>query len=141
MRVKLNNAKAYDRAGTGDHSLFSNEHCCICGKKIEEPEFWLLLTRAVDGTQEFAISNPSEATKEERRDCLWLAPIGSDCLKRNPHLEDLLIRWPFTAMPHPHPIEIQCPACLYTPCRCTEINCIEGSRGPARANAGKHFVR
>lgn len=90
-RIKLPNTRAYDRAGTGDHSLFSDKHCCICGKSVTDPQDWLLLSRASDGTFEFAILHPTDATAQERETSLWVAPIGSDCLRKNTALKPFVI--------------------------------------------------
>jgi hypothetical protein len=87
VRLKLPNSRAYDRAGTGGHSLFSTEHCCICGAKVDASAEWLLLARADDGKCEYAISHPSECTPEEIQSSLWVAPIGPGCLRRNPELQ------------------------------------------------------
>jgi hypothetical protein len=85
MRIVLPNAKAYD--SVGKHSLFSAEHCCICGRPMGLKSEWLLLTRAEDGSREYAIDHPNEATPDERRHSLWVAPIGLECLRQHPELE------------------------------------------------------
>lgn len=96
MRVILPNSRAYDRAGTGNHSLFSNMHCCICGRgivSISERKWshFLLLVRAADGRCEYAISHPAEATEIEWSHGAWIAPIGPDCLAKYPDLRRLVV--------------------------------------------------
>lgn len=88
-RIVLPNTRAYDAAGTGDHSLFSREHCCICGRPAKGDN-WLLLARAPDGTREFAISSTVGLSDEERRS-VWIAPIGPDCLRQHPELRFALL--------------------------------------------------
>lgn len=90
-RIKLPNTRAYDRAGTGDHSLFSDKHCCVCGKPVSDPQDWLLLSRRDDGTFEFAILHPTDATADERQMALWVAPVGADCLRKNSELKPFVI--------------------------------------------------
>src|SRR5579863_6634506 len=89
MRLILPNTKAYDAAGK-NHSLFSNEHCCICGRSITKNSEWFLLTRAEDGSCEYVIHHPNDATPDERRHNLWLAPVGNDCLRKHPELKPFL---------------------------------------------------
>jgi hypothetical protein len=84
MKTILPNERAYDKVG--DHSLFSAEHCCICGRPTLPDNEWLLLTRAADGACEFAISYPSDASADEIRSGLWVAPIGSECMLKHPEL-------------------------------------------------------
>lgn len=102
-RIKLPNTRAYDRAGTGDHSLFSDKHCCVCGKSVSDPQNWLLLSRAEDGTFEFAILHPTDASAAEREASLWVAPIGSDCLRKNSALKPFVISRAAT-IPSPTPV-------------------------------------
>lgn len=91
-RTVLPNLKAYDAAGKGTHSLFSAEHCCVCGLKVEEHCEWLLLTRAVDGGVEYAISHPLDARPAERKLNLWVAPIGRSCLRKYKSLRHAVLR-------------------------------------------------
>jgi hypothetical protein len=91
-RITLPNLRAYGRAGVGDHSLFSQKHCCICGKEIASETDWLLLARAADGSFEFAILHPNDATLDERQAGLWVAPIGPDCLRKNSVLKEFVFR-------------------------------------------------
>ena len=92
MRVVLDNSKAYDRATKGSSfSLFSVDHCCVCGKPTNKGTEWLLLTRAEDGACEYAISHPDEASKKEIQAGLWLAPIGPQCLKEHPELQHAIV--------------------------------------------------
>jgi hypothetical protein len=92
VKTVLSNGKAYDRASTGpSFSLFSPEHCCVCGKETRKGSEWLLLTRDVSGSQEYAISHPSDATIEEIRSSLWVAPIGPDCLRKHPELRHAML--------------------------------------------------
>jgi hypothetical protein len=91
MKTLLPNTRAYDAAGSGDHSLFSPEHCCVCGKPIGLHSTWLLLTRAADGACEYAISRPDDATVDEIKSGMWLAPIGPDCLRKHPELKHAVL--------------------------------------------------
>jgi len=79
----------------GPHSLFSYEHCCICGKKTKAATgtHWLILFRDDAGSAEYAIPDPSVLSAEElsRHVSIWVAPIGSDCLRRNPALRPYLL--------------------------------------------------
>jgi len=96
-RIKLPNDKAYDRASArgreSGYSLFSEKHCCVCGKEIKFRAWtdWLLLSRADDGSFEFAILHPNDATAKEREAGLWVAPIGPDCLRRHPELAPFVL--------------------------------------------------
>jgi hypothetical protein len=100
VKIELPNSLAYEKAGNGDHSLYSPEHCCVCGRKLinlhinigsSSAVAWLLLTRATDGSREYAISGPQIATHEELQSGLWIAPIGPDCLRKHPELHSALI--------------------------------------------------
>lgn len=99
MRVVLPNAHAYVKAAAaaGGYTLFSTEHCCVCGARImnigntEKPRKWLLLARASDGSEEYAVAHPNDTTPEERRAGLWVAPIGGNCLRKNPQLNFAVI--------------------------------------------------
>lgn len=86
-KIKLPNERAYDEAGKGDHSLFSTEHCCVCGRPAKGDN-WLLLSRAADGSREFAIASPLHA--EEKRS-VWIAPVGPECLRQHPELRFALL--------------------------------------------------
>lgn len=104
-RIVLPNTRAYDKAGKGHYSLFSRDHCCVCGKYItlENVTADLLLTSAIDGSREFAILHPSDATREERLANLWVAPIGSDCLRKHPELKPFVIGAEGAAVQPPAP--------------------------------------
>lgn len=94
MRTTLPNGAAYDRASKGpSFTLFSSEHCCVCGKGISDlpNACWLLLIRATDGKEEYAISSPKDATVDELKGSIWVAPIGPDCLRKHPELHHALI--------------------------------------------------
>lgn len=93
-KVKVPNLRAFDRAAKGDFSLFSERHCCVCGKEIKDTAEadWILLTRAEDGAFESAILHPSDATDGERKAGLWVAPIGADCLRKNLTLKPFALR-------------------------------------------------
>jgi hypothetical protein len=93
----LPNGKAYDAAtGGAAFSLFSPLHCCVCGKPVgnareSRAKDWLLLTRAEDGRCEYVIGSIQDASLEEIKAGLWIAPIGPDCLKQHPELEHGLL--------------------------------------------------
>jgi hypothetical protein len=97
MKLRLPNESAYQRSqsrgaqGSG-YSLFSAQHCCICGEAIRRTAEWLLLTRELDGSVEYAITHPEDAPPAMRVHNLWVAPIGPDCLRKHPELEPLLLR-------------------------------------------------
>lgn len=91
MRTTLPNEKAYNRLGRAGISLFSADYCCICGQKTDVESEWLLLIREEHGREEYAISHPSDATLEEIRCALWVAPIGPDCLRRHPELRHAVL--------------------------------------------------
>lgn len=57
-------------------------------KKTDKGAEWLLLTRAEDGSIEYAISHPDEATPDERKHNLWVAPTGPECLKKHPEVKE-----------------------------------------------------
>lgn len=91
-KLRLPNERAYERAGTGKHSLFSQEHCCICGKSVGLKTEWLLATRETDGGFESAIHHPEDANPSERHGHdIWVAPIGSDCLRRHPEFKTFVL--------------------------------------------------
>jgi hypothetical protein len=78
------------------HSIFSPLHCCVCGKALGDAKErrarnWLLLCRAEDGVCEYAIGHVLDASLEEIKAGLWVAPIGSDCLEKYPELEHALL--------------------------------------------------
>lgn len=91
MKIVLKNLKAYDAAGKGDHSLYSCDHCCVCGKQVVATVEWLLCVREITGACEYAIKHPDDATSDERRNGMWVAPIGRDCLKKFPQLKMLVL--------------------------------------------------
>lgn len=92
QRITLPNGRAYDVAGKGKQSLFSTEHCCVCGRPAKGDN-WLLLFRAEDGSREFAIGSTVGLTVDERRS-VWIAPIGPECLRKHPELAFALIATP-----------------------------------------------
>lgn len=91
MRTILPNEAALDRKDRQNFSLYSPMFCCVCGRKCHNSENWLLLTREETGLCEYAISHPLDATEKERDLALWVAPIGSDCLRKHPELKHAVI--------------------------------------------------
>jgi hypothetical protein len=95
VKIRLPNERAYDRADqagrSSGYTLFSSAHCCVCGARIVRRAEWLLLTRELDGSQEYAISHPEDVPAEMREHNLWVAPIGADCLRQHPELQPLTI--------------------------------------------------
>jgi hypothetical protein len=92
MKTILPNDKAYDKRSKEGYSLFSDRHCCICGKEVKNESKWLLLARKFDGTYEYAISEARDADFEDlKANGLWIAPIGLNCLRKYPELKHAII--------------------------------------------------
>jgi hypothetical protein len=98
LRVLLDNGRAYDRAGKGEFSLFSTKHCAICGLEADGAgSAWIIVTRATDGSAEYAIAHPADAFVEDGdgpkpRKNAYLKPVGATCLVRHPELAPFVLR-------------------------------------------------
>jgi hypothetical protein len=94
VKIKLPNERAYDRLAKHDFSLFSQKHCCICGKPVNARTDWLLATRELDGGFESAIHHPDDAPlcdSPNKMPDLYVTPIGPDCLRRHPELRTFVL--------------------------------------------------
>lgn len=84
------------RGQIGISSLHSQSECCCCGKEMKDAlnADWLMLGRGEQGDIH-VVMNPRDSKQlgsfADGVPDLWLAPIGSDCLRKHPEYRPYVI--------------------------------------------------
>jgi len=84
-RVVLWQAKSWDRA-IRDHSAYSDQHCCFCGRETKPDAVRLRVVRTNDG--EWWVKPIGESALPDEKDfgeCPL--PIGPECLRKHPEFK------------------------------------------------------
>lgn len=89
-RLMLCQADSWDRFA-GQHSVYSEEHCCYCGKPIKPNAARLRTCRTSDG-EWWLIPDRPLAEDEREPFGMVVLPIGPGCLRRHPEFRFAIVR-------------------------------------------------